>query len=57
MAQETTDLQSLFPYAQQSFFTRLYELYPGSQYNSTFFDRQQLFGDFIIGIKVSTHLF
>ena len=46
--QETADLQALFPSAKQSFFTRLYELYPRDHYNSTFFQRQTLFGDFII---------
>ncbi|PNS20113.1 Secreted lipase [Sphaceloma murrayae] len=43
-----SDLQSLFPYAKQSFFARLLELYPSSAFNSTFFQRQQLFGDFVI---------
>lgn len=48
MAQETTDLQTLFPYAKQSFFSRLYQLYPDMHFNSTFYQRAQLFGDFII---------
>ena len=48
VAEETADLQAVFPYAQQSFFNRLYDLYPPSDYNSTFFQRQQIFGDFII---------
>ncbi|TKX18785.1 hypothetical protein C1H76_9046 [Elsinoe australis] len=42
------DLQSLFPYAKSSFFTRLFDLYPQNAFNSSFFQRQQLFGDFII---------
>ncbi|OJJ07741.1 hypothetical protein ASPVEDRAFT_877842 [Aspergillus versicolor CBS 583.65] len=41
-------LETLFPNAKQSFFNRLYQLYPRAAYNSTFFQRQQLFGDFII---------
>jgi len=44
----TTDLRNLWPAATDSFFTRLYELYPASDFNSTFFRRQQIFGDFII---------
>lgn len=48
MAEETMDLQHLFPYAKQSFFDRLYQLYPASAFNSTFYQRAQLFGDFII---------
>jgi carboxylesterase type B len=48
MTQEVLDLNTLFPYAKQSFFNRLFELYPSSNFNSTFFQRSQLFGDFII---------
>ncbi|KAH8797930.1 carboxylesterase [Xylogone sp. PMI_703] len=48
MVQESLDLQTLFPYAKQSFFSRLYDLYPRSSFNSTFYQRAQLFGDFII---------
>jgi carboxylesterase type B len=48
MTQEVLDLDTLFPYAKQSFFNRLFELYPSSNFNSTFFQRSQLFGDFII---------
>ena len=44
----TADLQQLFPYAKQHFFDRLYQLYPAEAYNSTFWQRQALFGDFII---------
>ncbi|OCK73895.1 alpha/beta-hydrolase [Lepidopterella palustris CBS 459.81] len=46
--QETIDAQFLFPFAGPSFFTRLYQLYPASDFNSTFFQRQKWFGDFII---------
>lgn len=42
------DAKDLFPYAGPSFFSRLYQLYPRSAYNSTFFQRQTWFGDFII---------
>ncbi|GAB7354780.1 hypothetical protein MBLNU459_g5178t1 [Dothideomycetes sp. NU459] len=48
VAMETADLQTLFPFAKQSFFNRLYQLYPASNFNSTFYQRAQLFGDFII---------
>lgn len=48
MMMETADLQQLFPYAKQSFFSQLYGVYPASDFNSTFFQRQTLFGDFII---------
>jgi len=44
----TMDLRQLFPYAKQHFFDRLYQLYPTEAYNSTFWQRQTLFGDFII---------
>lgn len=44
----TTELTTIFPYAKQSFFTRLYELYPASDFNSTFFRRAQIYGDYII---------
>jgi carboxylesterase type B len=44
----TADLQQLFPNAKQHFFDRLYQLYPPEAYNSTFWQRQTLFGDFIV---------
>ena len=46
--EETTDAMDLFPGAGPSFFSRLYGLYPQSAYNSTFFQRQTWYGDFII---------
>ncbi len=45
---ETMDAEDLFPHAGQAFFSRLYQLYPRKAYNSTFFQRQTWFGDFII---------
>jgi hypothetical protein len=42
------DIQTLFPVAKKSFFDRLYQLYPLEAYNSTFWQRQYLFGDYII---------
>ncbi|KAK5764617.1 hypothetical protein LTS12_005117 [Elasticomyces elasticus] len=48
MADETTDLQTIFPYAKNSFFTRLYEVYPVAAFNSTLFQRQSIYGDYII---------
>ncbi|KAK3063025.1 hypothetical protein LTS18_002892, partial [Coniosporium uncinatum] len=44
----TMDAKNLFPAAGPAFFIRLYQLYPRSSYNSTFFQRQQWYGDFII---------
>ena len=52
-AQMTTDLQDIFPYAKQSFFNRLYQLYPASDFNSTFFRRAQIYGDYIIDCRKS----
>jgi carboxylesterase type B len=43
--EETTDAQVLFPAAGPSFFEELYELYPASDFNSTFYQRQTWFGD------------
>lgn len=48
MTEEVTDLQSIFPSGSASFFTRLYQLYPASSFNSTLFQRQTIFGNFII---------
>ncbi|KAF2720716.1 alpha/beta-hydrolase [Polychaeton citri CBS 116435] len=45
---EMADLRKLWPSAKDSFFDRLYELYPASSFNSTLFQRQQIFGDSII---------
>ncbi|KAK1079511.1 hypothetical protein LTR33_006324 [Friedmanniomyces endolithicus] len=46
--EETTDARALFPFAGPAFFSRLYQLYPASDYNSTFYQRQTWFGDYII---------
>jgi len=46
--QETAGLQKAFPNAKQSFFDRLYQLFPREEYNSTLFQRQDIWGDFII---------
>jgi hypothetical protein len=48
LEEETADLRSLFPKAGDQFFARLYELYPRLEFNSTFWQRQTLFSDFII---------
>lgn len=42
------DFQQLWPDASSSFFARLWELYPASDFNSTFFRSEKIFGDFII---------
>ncbi|KAF7197156.1 Lipase 1 [Pseudocercospora fuligena] len=44
----TRTLENLFPYAKQSFFSRLFQLYPRENYNSTLFQHSAIFGDFII---------
>lgn len=44
----TLQAEDLFPSAGPSFFSRLYQLYPASDFNSTLFQRQSWFGDFII---------
>ncbi|KAJ4412855.1 hypothetical protein N0V82_008706 [Gnomoniopsis sp. IMI 355080] len=46
--EETIDARNLFPSAGPGFFSRLYDLYPRSDYNSTLFQRQSWYGDFII---------
>jgi carboxylesterase type B len=46
--QETADLGLIFQYAKQSFFNRLYQLYPADAFNSTLFQRQSIYGDYII---------
>ena len=53
---ETTDAQTLFPFAGPSFFSRLYQLFPASAYNSTVFQRQAWFGDFTINCRSSIFL-
>lgn len=52
-AELLTDLQELFPSANQSFFDRLLKLYPRDSFNSTLFQRQQIFGDYIISCPTS----
>jgi carboxylesterase type B len=47
-AEETADAEILFPAAGPAFFSRLYQLYPASNFNSTFYQRAQWFGDMII---------
>jgi hypothetical protein len=46
--EQVMDAKNLFTYAGPAFFSRLYQLYPRSAYNSSFFQRQSWFGDFII---------
>ena len=49
--QMTADLQTIFPFAKSSFFKRLYQLYPASDFNSTFFRRAEIYGDYIINCR------
>lgn len=49
---ETTDARYLFPNAGPSFFSRLYQIYPATKFNSTFFQRQTWFGDFSINCSL-----
>lgn len=44
LSQETEDLRTLYPYAGKDFIEELYELYPATNFNSTFFQRQTIFG-------------
>ena len=46
-------LGNLFPYAKESFFRRLFQLYPRSDFNSTFFQRSAIFGDALIACPSS----
>lgn len=46
--EETMNARVLFPRAGPSFFSRLYQLYPASAFNSTFYQAMTWFGDFII---------
>jgi carboxylesterase type B len=46
--QADAGLRKLLPAATDSFFARLYQLYPQSAYNSTLFLRQQIFGDIFV---------
>ena len=51
---ETANANILFPRAGPSFFSRLYQLYPASSFNSTFFQELTWFGDFIINCMTLT---
>lgn len=51
--EETANAQILFPFAGPTFFSRLYQLYPRSSFNSTFFQQMTWFGDFLINCIVS----
>ncbi|KAF1953587.1 alpha/beta-hydrolase, partial [Byssothecium circinans] len=46
--EEKVDLRTQFPYANESFVDRIYDLYPSEDFNSTFWHRQTWFGDFSI---------
>lgn len=50
--QATANARLLFPRAGPAFFSRLYQLYPASAYNSSFFQAQAWFGDFIINCEL-----
>lgn len=52
LAEERRDLGFVFPAAKMSFFGRLWEVYPSAAFNSTFFQRVQVFGDFIVSLSV-----
>lgn len=49
----TQTLENLFPYAKQSFFSRLFQLYPRSDFNSTVFQHSAILGDSIIACPSS----
>jgi len=46
--EELRDLSMIWPSAGASFWRRLYDLYPISAFNSTFYHRAQLFGDAVV---------
>lgn len=46
--EEVEDLKRLFPSATHSFISQLFDLYPASDFGSTFRQRAKWFGDFII---------
>lgn len=48
------DLKNLFPYAKESFLGRLLQLYPRSDFDSTFFQRSAIFGDTFIACPSSS---
>jgi carboxylesterase type B len=51
--EETANAQILFPRAGEVFFTRLYQLYAGSTFNSTFIQQYTWFGDFLINCNLA----
>ena len=53
-AQADADLHTLWPAANQSFFDELYQLYPASAFNSTFFQYSTIFGDALIACTTRT---
>ncbi|RJE24716.1 Carboxylesterase family [Aspergillus sclerotialis] len=46
--EEKSGVRELFPNSRDSFVSRLFELYPASDFNSTVFQRSKWYGDFII---------
>ena len=53
MSENTQELEQqgweeIFPYAKQSFFDRLYQLFPREEFNGTFWQRAEIWGDYII---------
>jgi len=46
--EEETDLKVLWPNAGPAFFKRLFQIYPASDFNSTFFQRVKIFGDAVV---------
>lgn len=53
MSENTLELEQqgweeIFPYAKQSFFDRLYQLFPADEFNGTFWQRAEIWGDYII---------
>ena len=53
-AEETADLQLLYPLADANFFEELYQHYPASDFNSTFYQRSQIFGDSFVDCGTMT---
>jgi carboxylesterase type B len=48
LQEERTDLNTQFPYANDAFVQEIFELYASADFNASFWQRQQWFGDFSI---------
>jgi carboxylesterase type B len=56
-AETVTDAMAMFQWWSPSFISRLFQLYPASDYNSSVFQREQWFGDAIVNCTVNPTYF